>query len=377
LDRSSLSIDVVRRGVMRREVRAAGTLVPEHVRIVAATTAGRVERLLVHPGDTVAATTELVELSNSDVELQALQAEQAVTEADEALASVRASLEQQRLAEDGAIASLTTQHRTAQRSVVLQEELARQALGARADLEASRDASQELTTRLGLERQRAVALRQAGAEQVRLAKERAERLRAIAREQRDRVASMRVLAGEQGVVQTLGSPPLEVGQWVQSGYELARVAAPRGLKALLRVPEVAAKDIAVGQRAEIDTRGSVIPGHVVRANPSSQSGTVAVDVALDAAPGPGIRADLNVDGTIELERLPNAVHITRPANAQSEATMSVFKIEPNHGYASRVRVRLGRGSENTIEILQGLAPGDSVVISDVAIPEDVVRVRLR
>lgn len=377
LVRSAILIDVARRGVMRREVHAAGALVPEHVRIVAAITAGRIEQLPLRPGDAVAASTVIVDLSNPDVQLQALQAAQAVTEAEAAVASLRTSLVQQQLAHEASIATLRTQHQSAVRAAAVQEELDRKALTAASDLQAARDAVTEFETRMQLERRGLDELRRSAAEQLRLGQARAAGLRAIVREQQSRVAAMRVVAGERGILQTLGNPSLEVGQWVNSGFELARVAQPGKLKAVLRVPELEAKDLAVGQRATIDTRSSLVPGHVVRADPSSQSGTVTVEVSLDGALGAGTRSDLNIDGTIELERLSDVVFVTRPANVARQGTVGLFRIEPNTGYASRVQVRLGRVSDNTVEILQGLAPGDSVIISDVSLPDNITRVRLR
>ena len=376
VDRGTLWFGVVERGEMIREVHAAGTLVPEHVRIVAAVTAGRVERLPVRIGDTVEASTTIVELSNPDVQLQALQSDQATSGARSALASLRSSLVQQQLSQKAAIATLTTQLQVARRNLAAQEGLDRKGLAARSDVEAARDAATELGTRLSLEEERLVQMTRAAAEQTRLDEEQIGRLRAIVNESRSRVAAMRVLAGEAGVVQTLGSPSLELGQWVNSGVELARLARPGRLKAVLNVPEGQAGGVTVGQRASIDTRHGIVAGHVSRAAPSSQSGTVTVEVTLDGPVPPGTRSELNVAGTIEIERLRDALHVPRPANGVENSEARLFRIEPNAGYASRVSVKFGRASVNTIEVLQGLAVGDSLVISDVSTLENVSRIRL-
>ena len=377
VERSTLWFDAVKRGEMKREVHASGTLLPEHIRIIAAVTAGRIEELPVRPGDKVTPNSVIVDLSNPDVQLQALQAEQAVTQSRSALAGLRTLLVQQRLAQEGAIAALVTQSQKAQRDAGVQEELDSKGLTVRNDLETARDAASELRARLVLEQQRLDELKRSATEQIALDEEQIERLKAIVRANLTRVSSMRVLAGETGVLQTLGNPPLEVGQWVSSGFELARVAQPGTLKAVLRVAEAEAKDVAIGQRASIDTRNGVVPGHVTRADPSSQSGTVTVEVALDGPLPPGTRSDLSVDGTIEIERLADVLYVARPAAGSEDRTVGVFKVEPNSGYADRVNVKLGRASVNTIQILQGLAAGDSVIVSDMSGWDNVSRVKLK
>ncbi len=377
VERGTLLLGAVERGEMILEVHAAGTLVPEHVRIVAAATAGRVERLPVRLGDTVGATTTIVELSNPDVQLQALQADQAASGARSAQASLRSSLVQQQLSQKAAIAALRTQVQAATRNLNAQEGLDRKGLAARSDMEAARDAVAELRTRLSLEEERLVQMTRAAVEQTQLDEEQIARLRAIANESRSRVAAMRVLAGEAGVVQTLGSPSLELGQWVNSGVELARLARPGRLKAVLNVPEGQASGVAVGQRASIDTRRGIVAGHVSRAAPSSQAGVVTVEVTLDGPLPAGTRSELNVAGTIEIERLLDALRVARPANGAENGSARLFRIEPNAGYATRVSVQFGRASENTIEVRRGLARGDSVVTSDLSAFENVVRLKLR
>ena len=189
---------------------------------------------------------------------------------------------------------------------------------------------------------------------------------------------MRVTAGEAGQLLTLGNPQLELGQWVNSGIELARVAQPGRLKAVLRVPETQAKDVLPGQFATIDLHNNgIIKGHVMRTDPSSQAGTVTVEVALDGPIPAGARSDLSVDGTIEIERLKDVMYVGRPAYGQAESTVGLFKVERNNGYASRVNVKLGRASVNTIVVNNGLAVGDSVIISDMSTWDNTSRVRLK
>ena len=180
-------------------------------------------------------------------------------------------------------------------------------------------------------------------------------------------------AGNTGVLQEV---PLEEGQSVTPGTNLARVGDPLRLKAELRIAETQAKDIQIGQPALIDTRNGVIPGHVTRIDPAVQQGTVTVDVALDGPLPRGARPDLTVDGTIELERLENVIYVGRPVFGQENSVVSLFKLDPDSDHAVRTRVTLGRSSVNDIEVIDGLQPGDQVVLSDMSQWDAFDRVRL-
>lgn len=230
-----------------------------------------------------------------------------------------------------------------------------------------------------LEAQQLQEMISSGKEQLDLTQEQVQRLTAIVAEQRNRVRSMHVVAGESGVLLSLGSggATLELGQWVNPGMELARVAQPGRLKAVLRVPETQAKDISLGQKATVDTRNGVVVGHVMRIDPGSQQGTVVVEVAIDGELPRGARADMSVDGTIEIERLPNVLYVGRPAYGSAESTVGLFKVSDDGKEATRVNVRLGRASVNTVEVLNGLAVGDSVIISDMSQWDATSRVRLK
>jgi multidrug efflux pump subunit AcrA (membrane-fusion protein) len=201
-----------------------------------------------------------------------------------------------------------------------------------------------------------------------------ERLKAIVRFHQGRVASMHVRAGAKGVLQEM---TLEVGQWVNPGQLLAKVAQPEKLKAVLRVPETQAKDVSIGQAVVVDTHNGTVKGRVARVDPSVQEGTVSVDVTLEGELPQGARPDLSVDGTIEIERIPNTLFVGRPAEGQSGTTIGIFKLAPGGKEASRVSVRLGKSSVNTVEVLQGLATGDEVILSDMSRWDGVDRVRLR
>ncbi len=377
VEKATLWIDSVRRGEMTREVHAPGTLVPEHIRIIAAVTAGRVEALPVRPGITVTPTTTIVELSNTDVELQSLQYEQNLTQAMGTLATLKTSLQQQLLAQEGTVASTNTLYQNAMRNVAVYDSLDRKKLASANEVAAARDAATELKTRLDVERQRLAEMRGAQGEQIRLQEDQIVQLRRIVDAQHQRLNSMHVVAGETGQLQMLGNPQLELGQWVNPGLELARIAQPGRLKAVLRVPETQAKDIAIGQTASIDTRNGLVAGHVMRADPSAQNGTVTVEVALDGPLPPGTRSDLSVDGTIEIERLKDVLYVGRPAYGQADNTVGLFKLTPDGKEATRVNVKLGRASVNTIEVVSGLNVGDKVIISDMSQWDNVSRVRLK
>jgi hypothetical protein len=204
-------------------------------------------------------------------------------------------------------------------------------------------------------------------------KSQVERLRAIAAFQQNVVRSLEVRAGDSGVVSDL---TLQLGQWALAGTVLAKVVQPGSLKAVLRIPETQARDVAIGQKASIDTRNGIIPGRVVRIDPNAINGTVAVDVALNGPLPQGARPDLSVDGTVEIERLKNVLYTGRPANGQANSTMAVFKLNED-GFAHRVQIQVGRTSVNTIEIQRGLSVGDSVVLSDMSQWDNADRVKLK
>jgi len=374
VEKATLWIETVKRGEMVRKVSAPGTLQPEHMRIIAALTAGRVEALPIRPPAKVTPTTLIVELSNTDVTLQALQAQQQLTSAMSALASQRTALMQQRLAQESAIAQANTAYQNALRAVTVLDSLDKKGLAGANELAAARDLARETKTRIDVERQRLDEMKTSEKQQIGLLEEQIRGLRSIVSEQTQRVSSMKVLAGEDGVLQTL---PLELGQWVNPGLELARIQQPGRLKAVLRVPESQAKDVVPGQIATIDTRNGVVKGHVMRVDPAAQAGTVTCEVAIDDPLPQGARAELSVDGEIEIDRLKDVMYVGRPAYGQAESTVGIFKLEPDGKEATRVNVQLGRASVNTIEVKGGLNVGDKVIISDMSAWDNVQRVRLK
>jgi multidrug resistance efflux pump len=375
VDAGTVFLDSVRRGTMRVQVRGPGTLVPEQIRFVSALTAGRVERKLVMPGTRVEAGTILLEMSNPDVQLEALEAERQLTQAESDRVNLRSTLETQRLNQEGVVATVRQQMAEARRTAFGAESLAQRGLISTNDLENARGRATELETRVSLEEKRLQVMTESMASQLATQESQVSRMQAIVEFQRNRLASLRVRAGAPGVLQDL---PLEEGQWVISGQTLARVVQPERLKAVLRVPEVQARDVVLGQVAFIDTRTDTIPGRVIRIDPASTNATVAVDIALEVDSLPrGARPDLSVDGIIEVARLDDVLWTGRPVFGQQNSTVGLFKVSPDRREAVRVQVRLGRTSVTSVEIVSGLAQGDLVITSDMSAWDEADRVRLR
>ena len=373
VDRATLVIDTVARGPMVREVRGPGTLAPESPTFISAVTSGRVDRVILRPGAKVEANTVLIQMSNPDVELQALSADQVVSAAEATLVTLRTSLETQRLSQEGVVAQMQADYLEAQRTAVADDSLAQRNLIARYDLTKAHDQVTMTRSKLDIEQRRLAVIAGSVDSQIALQQGQVEKLRAIAQFQRGRVASMNVTAGAAGVLQDLS---LEAGQWVQAGQQLAEVVQPTRLKAVLRIAETQAAEVALGQLADIDTRNGIVKGHVSRLDPQAENGTVAVDVALDGALPQGARPDLSIEGTITIERLPNVLHVGRPAYGQSNSTVGLFKLVQGGRYAVRVNVQLGRSSVNSVEVLGGLAVGDQVILSDMSRYDSVDRVKL-
>ena len=375
VSRATVFTDSVRRGTMLIQVRGPGTLVPEQIRWISALTAGRVERKLVQPGTMVEPNTVILEMSNPDVQLEALEAERQLSAAQSQLVNLSGTLETQLLNQQGVIATIEAQLGEGRRAAIAAESLSQRGLISTFELENARERAKELETRVKIEHERLRVMDESMKAQVVTQEGQVERMEAIVAFQRQRLASMRVRAGTSGVLQDL---PLEEGQWVLSGQTLARVVQPERLKAVLRIPEVQARDVALGQLAFIDTRSDTIPGHVTRIDPASLNGTVAVDVSLDVDTLPrGARPDLSVDGTIEVARLDDALFTGRPAFGQARSTVQLFKVVDGGSAAVRTTVQLGLASVNAVQILGGLDVGDIMILSDMSQWDNVDRVRLR
>ena len=374
VDRSTLIIDSVRRGDMVREVRGPGTLVPEQVRWISALTSARVERIVAQPGQLVEPNSVLLEMSNPDVEIQALQAQQALSEAESRLVDLQVQLEGSKLSQEGSVASARTVNVSAAQERTAADTLLADRLISRFEYNNKRALAEESSTRLAVEEKRLQLMTKSVNSQLAVQRRQIERLQAIAAFQQSRVQSLVVRAGERGVLQEMSLQP---GQWVNGGSPLAKVVQPGTLKAVLRIGETQAKDVALGQSASIDTRNGLVAGHVSRMDPGSQGGTVTIDVSLDGRLPQGARPDLNVDGTIQLERLKNIVFTGRPALGGDNSMVTMFRLDADEKSATRVAVRLGRVSANSVEVIQGLKPGDKVILSDPALPDNTERIRIR
>ena len=372
--RNTVIIDSVRRGDMVREVRGPGTLVPEQVRWISAVTSARVERIVAQPGQTVEPNTVLLEMSNPDVQIQALQAQQALSEAQSRLVDLRVQLEGTKLSQEGAVATARTVNVSAAQEKNAADTLLADRLISRFEYNNRKALAEESNTRLGVEEKRLQLMTRSVATQLAVQERQIQRLQAIAAFQESRVQALVVRAGEHGVLQELSLQP---GQWVNGGTPLAKVVQPGKLKAVLRIGETQAKDVALGQGALIDTRNGIVTGHVSRMDPAAQGGTVTMDVSIDAPLPAGTRPDLNIDGTIQLERLRNILFTGRPAIADDNSLVTLFRLDPDGKSATRVAVRLGRVSANSVEIVQGLKPGDKVILSDLTLPDNTERIRIK
>jgi HlyD family secretion protein len=374
VERGTLLIDTVRRGAIVREVRGLGTLVPEDTRWLPALTEGRVERIVLHPGARVGPESVIVELSNPQVTQDAVSARLSLQSAEAALDNLRAQADNDLLTQQSQVAAMEADYAQARMDADANEMLAEEKLVSSLVLRQSQVKADSLKTRLDLEKRRLTAATGSLPARIRVQQTVVDQARAAAQLQDDRLAALKVRPGFAGVLQQV---PVDVGQRVAAGTNLARVADPGRLKAELKIPETQAKDIEPGQPALVDTRNGIIAGIVSRKDPAATNGTVTVDVRLTEALPRGAVPDLSVDGTIQLEHLNDVLFVSRPAFGQDQAAVGLFKLVGDTGFAERVQVRLGRSSVNAVEITSGLQVGDRVVLSDMSAWDGSDRIRLR
>jgi len=374
VDRTALWTDTVKRGPMLREVKGPGTLVPEQIRLITADTAGRVERIPLRPGAPVEPGTMILELSNPDVMLQALDAERQLAQSRADLINLRATAEGNTLNTNSSLATLEAEAADATRRAEADEGLAKN--GSLSAIEAQQQVqkAESLRKRLEIEKRRLGVVSGSGKEQVAAQEAQVERLKAMVEFRRRQVEGMKVRSPERGVLSEL---PLELGQWVTPGALLAKVVQPERLKAVLRIPETQTRDVALQLSASIDTRNGIVQGKVSRINPSASQGSVEVDVSLPGELPRGARPDLTVEGTIEIEKLQDVLYVGRPAGAQPNGQVELFKLAKDGGEARRTKVKLGRSSVSTVEVVDGLADGEVVILSDMSAWDSHERVRLR
>ena len=362
----------VTRGSMVREVRGSGTLVPEDIRWITATTSGRVERLVLRPGAQVRPDTVILELSNPDLQNRMRAAELALRSAEARFQTTQSNLVTQRLQLETTVANAQSAPEQAQLTYEANLQLNKEGLVAPLQLRQFEATVKQAQNNLALEQKRLQANKDGEVSQ--LAPEQASlaQLRQALQLEQQNVADLKVKAGMTGQLQVL---PVEVGQQVGAGTQVARVANPALLKAEIRVSETQTRDVRVGQPAVIDTRNGTVRGFVSRIDPAAQGGTVGVDVTLEGELPPGARPDLSVDGVIELEKLDNVLKMQRPSFGQDNATVSLYKVGPD-GMATRVQVQLGRASVSEMEVRGGLNEGDEVILSDMSSFEAFDRVRI-
>ena len=378
VDRATVWVDTVKRGQMLRQVRGSGTLVPEDIRWIPATTQGRVERILLRPGAQVTPNTVILELSNPDLQQAVKDAQLAYQSAQAAYENRKADLENQLLTQESGVATIESNYKQALLELEANEQLFKDNLIGALQVKRNRGQVEELKNRLSIEKRRLEMTRNGIKSQLAPQEADISLRRAAAELQNRRLDDLRVKAGMDGVLQCVCSGPtaqVEMGAQVGPGTNLARVANPTNLKAELRIAETQTKDIRIGQYAEVDTRNGVVKGKVSRIDPASSNGTVGVDVTLEGALPPGARPDLSVDGTIRLEELNDIIYVGRPAFGQENSSVSLFKVNAA-GEAVRTTVKLGRSSVSTIEVVEGLQPGDQVILSDMSTWDDYQRVRL-
>lgn len=365
--------DTVKRGPMLRQHRGLGTLVPEDIRWIPAVTQGRVERKLVQPGAIVQPNTVLVELSNPELEQSTLNAEWDFKAAEATYIDTKVRLESGHLNQEAEAARVQADYNQAKLRAEADEALARQGLIPELTLKLEKVTVEQLANRIEIEKKRLQKSRESIDAQLAVQKASVEQKRAVWELRKSQLDQLKVRAGVSGVLQLL---PAEVGQQVAPGTNLARVADPRKLKAELKIAETQAKDIQIGQRAQIDTRNGIIPGRVIRIDPSVIAGTRTVDVALEGELPKGAVPDLSVDGTVELERLVDVLYVGRPVQGQENSTVGLFKLDPDGRGAERIQVKFGRSSVNTIEILEGLKLGERVILSDMSQWDQYNRLRI-
>jgi len=374
VDRSTAVIETVKRGEMVRDVRGNGTLVPEVTRWVPAPAQGRVEKINLQAGVEVDPSTVLVELSNPQLEQVATDAEFQVKAAVADEENLRVRLESDTMTQKAAIATISSQYSQAKIQLDADEVLHKQGLVAELVVRISRVAVQDLANRVKVEQERLAVSAKSTRAQLNAASSRLQQLRALAQLRRQEVDNLKVRAGTAGVLQQVG---VQVGQQVEPGFNIARVADPTSLKAVLRVAETQISGVRIGQNVVVDTRNGLIQGKVSRIDPAAREGTFEIDASLTGPLPPSARPDLSVDGTIELERLPDVLKVGRPASGQAYQTIKLFVLTPDGNGAEHRTVKLGANSVSQIQILEGLREGDRVIISDTSQVDSYDRIRIR
>jgi HlyD family secretion protein len=374
VDSATIWPDTVKRGPMLREVRGLGTLVPEDIRWIPAQTDSRVDRWVLRPGASVKPDSIIMELSDPNLQRDALDAEFQLKGAEADYENLKVQVNSDLLNQRATAAAVRSDYEQAKLQHEVDDQLQKQGLAADVTAKLSKVKAEQLAIRAQLEDERTRNAEDTAKTRLAAQQARVEQMRALYQLRRTQLDALHVRAGINGVLQLV---PVEVGQHVTPGTNLARVADPKKLKAEIKIAETQAKDVAIGQKATVDTRNGVVEGHVSRIDPSVVNGTVTVDVTIDNPLPQGARADLSVDGTITLENLKDVLYVGRPVHGQADSTIGLFKIINDGSEAVRVNVKLGRSSVTTIEVLSGLQVGDKVILSDMSQVDNFDRIRLK
>ena len=374
VDAGTIWPGTVDRGPIVIEVRGLGTLVPETIRLIPAATDGQVQQRYLLPGTPVKADTVILDLSNPQLQQEALDAEYQLKGAQATYLQTKAQLQNQLMDKRTQAASISSQYRTAEMVRQTKEQLGANGLAPELDVKTAQVQAEELKKENDLAVMEVSTFESSIEPQLAAQQSKVDQQRALYELKKSQVDQLHVRPGIDGVLQELD---VEVGQKVTMGTVMARVAQPTHLKAQLKIAETQAKDVAIGQKASVDTHNGLIAGHVSRIDPAVTNGTVTVDVALDGALPSGARPDLSVEGTVEIQRLADVLFVARPVHGEANSTIGLFKIVDDGKEAVRVQVQLGRVSVNTVEILKGLNVGDKVILSDMSAYDNNDRVQLK
>lgn len=377
VDRRTLWIGTVKRGSMLRQVRGVGSLLSEDILLVPAGVSGRVTRILVEPGTIVEADTVILELSNPELDLELLNAESQLNSAQAKLAAQKVILEDQLLGQEANLAQMEASHREAKLRAEVDQKQFDDDLISELNLTLSQARVENLEKLLVINKKRLAMFRDqtipAQLSELQAAIRQAESLHKLKQSQVD---SLHVCTGKPGVLAQV-KDKIEPGQQVAPGTILGKITNPSRLMAQLKVPEVQARDVRIGKEAEIDTYNGKIPGKVSRIDPTVMEGNVTVDVTLNGDLPDGARPGKSVVGTVEIERLDDILYVGRPVFASSESVVELFKLIEKGKYAVRSRVELGRSSVSTIEVIEGLAVDDEIILSDMSQWDEHERIRLK
>jgi HlyD family secretion protein len=374
VDAGTIWADTVKRGPMLREVRGLGTLVPEDIRWVAAQTDAHVDKWVLRPPAIVKPNSIIMELSDPTVQKDAVDAQYQLKGAEADYQNLKVQVNSDLMSQKATEASVRSDYMQAKIQHDTDVKLVKEGLTSVLIEQKSRVTEEQLKIRMELEAERTKIASDSASAKLLAQQAKVEQMKALYGLKMSQVEALHVRAGIDGVLQLL---PVDVGQHVTPGMNLARVADPKKLRAEVKIAETQAKDVVPGQKASIDTRNGIVNGHVSRVDPSVINGTVTVDVTIDDPLPPGARPDLSVDGTITLENLKDVLYVGRPVHGQTDSTIGIFKLTEDGSEATRINVKLGRSSVNTIEILDGLKVGDKVILSDMSAWDAFDRISLK